>query len=260
MRAVKYGDVKRESTLITGRGPIVTAARHTPFIGCDSLPTRCLPDRSGTVVSEERTVMDTAEAFEILGLPRTATPEEIRAAYLRLSRQVHSDLGGSDGLFRQVKSAYDTLTSADTSQGPYEPRGTWSEWYRGEQRNAGGATAQGSDLSSHLRKWYRTNPSLALLLCGSMTMFLGVHIGVGAILITFLGALAVLLGLAGAMGAKQSHLDGRSKSGAALLRSQLRTGLPRLLKNVGKALLVMLTAVLAIGLAIDHFGKARGGR
>ena len=53
--------------------------------------------------------METTDAYEILGVPRGATQEQIRRAYLRLSRQVHSDTGGSDGLFRQVKWTYDTL-------------------------------------------------------------------------------------------------------------------------------------------------------
>jgi hypothetical protein len=204
--------------------------------------------------------MDTDEAREILGVARDATPEELRVAYLRLSRQVHSDLGGSDGLFRHVKLAYDTLNDPSRTQRPSEPRGTWSEWYYAEQRTTRGDTAQRGDLSSHVRTWVRTNPSLALLLCGSVTMFLGVRMGVGALLITFLGTLATLLGLAGVMGAKKSRSDGRSKSGGALLRSQLRAGLPRLLKNVGKALLVTVTAVLTLGVVLEHFAKARGGR
>src|ERR1019366_9004818 len=58
--------------------------------------------------------MESAEAYEILGVSRGASKEEIRSAYLRLSRQVHSDTGGSDGLFRQVKMAYDTLSDPAT--------------------------------------------------------------------------------------------------------------------------------------------------
>ncbi len=39
-----------------------------------------------------------------------AGPEELRAAFRRLSKKVHPDAGGSDVLFAQVKDAYDVLS------------------------------------------------------------------------------------------------------------------------------------------------------
>lgn len=45
----------------------------------------------------------------MLGVERDATPEEIRAAYRRLSRTTHPDAGGSDARFRRVRTAYETL-------------------------------------------------------------------------------------------------------------------------------------------------------
>jgi restriction system protein len=55
-------------------------------------------------------LMDSPDHYEILGLSREATPEEIRSAYLRISKQVHTDKGGTDALFRQVNTAYEVLS------------------------------------------------------------------------------------------------------------------------------------------------------
>jgi curved DNA-binding protein CbpA len=55
-------------------------------------------------------LMDESTLYELLGVPRKATQEEIRTAYLRISKQVHADKGGSDALFRQVNTAYKVLS------------------------------------------------------------------------------------------------------------------------------------------------------
>ena len=47
--------------------------------------------------------------YDLLGLPPTATPAEIKAAYRRLIPKVHPDGGGTDALFHQVHEAYETL-------------------------------------------------------------------------------------------------------------------------------------------------------
>lgn len=48
--------------------------------------------------------------YDILGVRRSATPEEIRHAYRKAMRAVHPDASGTSGLFRMVKTAYDTLS------------------------------------------------------------------------------------------------------------------------------------------------------
>jgi restriction system protein len=54
--------------------------------------------------------MADANYYELLRLEPSATAEEIKAAYRRLSSRVHPDAGGSEALFRQVNLAYETLS------------------------------------------------------------------------------------------------------------------------------------------------------
>jgi hypothetical protein len=50
-----------------------------------------------------------AQALEIFGLSAGATEQEIRAAYSRLMKRVHPDVGGSDFLAKQLNAARDVL-------------------------------------------------------------------------------------------------------------------------------------------------------
>lgn len=47
--------------------------------------------------------------YEILGVSRDATPEEIRAAWRSMTRTAHPDVGGSAGLFRLIMQASEVL-------------------------------------------------------------------------------------------------------------------------------------------------------
>jgi DnaJ-class molecular chaperone len=51
--------------------------------------------------------------YDILELSPTADLDEIKAAYRRLSTQVHPDRGGSGALFRLVREAYETLSDGN---------------------------------------------------------------------------------------------------------------------------------------------------
>lgn len=54
--------------------------------------------------------------YEILGVPRDATPEEIRKAYISLVRRLHPDrnrLPGETELFLEVQKAYEVLSNAE---------------------------------------------------------------------------------------------------------------------------------------------------
>jgi hypothetical protein len=53
--------------------------------------------------------MSRAEALDILGLPETAGPDDIRAAHKRLIAKIHPDQDGSTGLAARVNAARDAL-------------------------------------------------------------------------------------------------------------------------------------------------------
>lgn len=55
--------------------------------------------------------------YEILGVPRDATPEQIKKAYRKLAREHHPDVAGSDAAseerFKDVSRAYDVLSNPE---------------------------------------------------------------------------------------------------------------------------------------------------
>ena len=52
--------------------------------------------------------------YEILGIPKTATPDEIKKAHRKLVRQYHPDVNKnnkqSEEKFKEVQEAYDVLS------------------------------------------------------------------------------------------------------------------------------------------------------
>lgn len=55
--------------------------------------------------------MSVEDARKLLGVPETATLEEIRSAHRRLIAKVHPDTGGSADLAHRVNAARDTLVA-----------------------------------------------------------------------------------------------------------------------------------------------------
>lgn len=56
---------------------------------------------------------DEPTLYEILGLQKDATRDEVRLAYRAASKTAHPDAGGSPGLFLMVLHAYEILSDAD---------------------------------------------------------------------------------------------------------------------------------------------------
>jgi curved DNA-binding protein CbpA len=50
--------------------------------------------------------------YDILGVPATATEEEVKAAYRRLVKVHHPDVGGNEERFKQLGEAYAVLSDA----------------------------------------------------------------------------------------------------------------------------------------------------
>lgn len=61
--------------------------------------------------------------YEILGVERDASQDEIRTAWRSATRVAHPDAGGSAGLFRLLSVAYETL-SDPTKRADYDAGGT----------------------------------------------------------------------------------------------------------------------------------------
>src|SRR4030081_2706111 len=61
----------------------------------------------------------TADYYDLLGVPRNATPDQIRSAYRKLAKQHHPDVGeAADGAerFERSTEAYEVLSDPERSQ------------------------------------------------------------------------------------------------------------------------------------------------
>jgi len=54
--------------------------------------------------------------YEVLGVSKTASPEEIKKSYRKLASQHHPDKGGSTARFQEIQTAYDILINPQRRQ------------------------------------------------------------------------------------------------------------------------------------------------
>jgi curved DNA-binding protein CbpA len=100
--------------------------------------------------------------YDILEVSPTAALDEIKAAYRRLSTQVHPDRGGSGALFRLVREAYETL-SDDNLRAEYDRSGINSGGPPRRARSADGASGLDNDVKTLAERTSVLNQSLLRL-------------------------------------------------------------------------------------------------
>ncbi len=57
--------------------------------------------------------MASKDYYEVLGLPKSASADEIKKAFRRLSRKHHPDTGGTEERFKELNEAYQTLSDPE---------------------------------------------------------------------------------------------------------------------------------------------------
>ena len=90
--------------------------------------------------------MEFKNYYDMLGVPRNAKAEDIKAAYRKLARQWHPDVNQGDKAaekrFKEINEAHEVLGNAE-SRGKYDTLG--ADWRRIEQAQAAGANPSGAD-------------------------------------------------------------------------------------------------------------------
>lgn len=75
------------------------------------------------------------DLYQILGVSRQATQDEIKRAYRRLASQNHPDKGGDTALFQEIQHAYDILGNPEQRADYDRPKfqGPQFQWQQGPQ-------------------------------------------------------------------------------------------------------------------------------
>lgn len=68
----------------------------------------------------------TPDYYKTLGVPRTATADEIKKAFRKLARTHHPDAGGDEAKFKELNEAYEVL-SDEKKRKLYDQYGTANE-------------------------------------------------------------------------------------------------------------------------------------
>ena len=62
---------------------------------------------------EDRAPADTTHLYEVLGVAKTASPTEIKKAYMVLAKKAHPDKGGDPEKFKEITKAYELLSDPE---------------------------------------------------------------------------------------------------------------------------------------------------
>ena len=87
------------------------------------------------------------DPYKVLGIPTTATDDEVKAAYRRLAKKYHPDANPGDKAaeqrMKEINAAYDQIMNKNASSS--EPFGSGYDPFGGAYSAYGGAGAQGGD-------------------------------------------------------------------------------------------------------------------
>lgn len=73
--------------------------------------------------------------YKILGVEKTATPKEIKKAYLKLAKTHHPDKGGDEDKFKEIARAFEVLSDPDKKD-KYDNGEEFDETYRSPKDKA----------------------------------------------------------------------------------------------------------------------------
>jgi DnaJ-class molecular chaperone len=116
--------------------------------------------------------------YQILGVAKTATPDEIKKAYRKLASQHHPDKGGDTAKFQEIQTAYDTLSDPQKRQ-QYDSPATqgFGGFPGGFQFNTGGGFEDIFDMfMNHRNEQRRPQPQVFRTIV-SIALFQAYHGG-----------------------------------------------------------------------------------
>jgi DnaJ-class molecular chaperone len=94
--------------------------------------------------------------YELLGLQKTATEDDIKKAYRKLASKHHPDKGGDTAQFQKIKEAYDTLSDAP-KRAAYDNRGRGPHINFGNRGFTGNHSDIDADVMNEFSKMFRFN-------------------------------------------------------------------------------------------------------
>lgn len=117
---------------------------HRKFISLSfSCPSSCEFNKKNSVKRFGRLIVAAADYYSTLGIPKSASNKEIKAAYRRLARQYHPDVNkepGATDKFKEISAAYEVLSDD-------KKRALYDQYGEAGVRSSGGQTST-----------YTTNP------------------------------------------------------------------------------------------------------